>query len=131
MKKLSFILALIFLSINVFAQKKWLPGVKGYASQGYYKSESEGARVKTRGGSFLPSSYSLREYAPPVGEQEGGTCVGWATAYAGLSILENIKLDRRDDSLKAVNAFSPYFTYILSKFDEDNECLILYRMWVP
>jgi hypothetical protein len=24
--------------------------------------------------------------------------------------------------LKAVNAFSPYFTYILSKFDEDNEC---------
>ncbi|MFZ9236514.1 MAG: C1 family peptidase [Algoriphagus sp.] len=122
MKKLSFILALIFLSINVFAQKKWLPGVKGYASQGYYKSESEGARVKTRGGSFLPSSYSLREYAPPVGEQEGGTCVGWATAYAGLSILENIKLDRRDDSLKAVNAFSPYFTYILSKFDEDNEC---------
>ena len=122
MKKLSFILALIFLSINVFAQKKWLPGVKGYASQGYYKSESEGARVKTRGGSFLPSSYSLREYAPPVGEQEGGTCVGWATAYAGLSILENIKLDRRDDSLKAVNAFSPYFTYILSKFDQDNEC---------
>ena len=122
MKKLSFILALIFLSINVFAQKKWLPGVKGYASQGYYKSESEGARVKTRGGSFLPSSYSLREYAPPVGEQEGGTCVGWATAYAGLSILENIKLEIRDDSLKAVNAFSPYFTYTLSKFDADNEC---------
>ena len=122
MKKISFILALIFLSINVFAQKKWLPGVKGYASQGYYKSESEGARVKTRGGSFLPSSYSLREYAPPVGEQEGGTCVGWATAYAGLSILENIKLEIRDDSLKAVNAFSPYFTYTLSKFDADNEC---------
>lgn len=122
MKKLILILPLFLIAVNAFAQKKWLPGVKGYASQGYYKSESEGARVKTRGGSFLPSSYSLREYAPPVGEQEGGTCVGWATAYAGLSILENIKLDRRDDSLKAVNAFSPYFTYILSKFDEDNEC---------
>ena len=122
MKKLILILPLFLIAVNAFAQKKWLPGVKGYATQGYYKSESEGARVKTRGGSFLPSSYSLREYAPPVGEQEGGTCTGWATTYAGLSILENIKLDIRDDSLKAENAFSPYFTYILSKSDVDNEC---------
>jgi len=122
MKKLGLIVWLILLSCNVFAQKKWMPGVRGYASQGYFKLEPEAAQVKTRGGSLLPSSYSLREYAPSVGEQEGGTCVGWATAYAGLSILENIKLNNRNDSLKTVNAFSPYFTYILSKFDEDNEC---------
>ncbi len=122
MKKLGLIVWLILLFCNVFAQKKWMPGVRGYASQGYFKLEPEAAQVKTRGGSLLPSSYSLREYAPSVGEQEGGTCVGWATAYAGLSILENIKLNNRNDSLKTVNAFSPYFTYILSKFDEDNEC---------
>jgi C1A family cysteine protease len=122
MKKLGLILSLIFLTLTVSAQKKWMPGVKGYASQGYYKPVPEEFRIKTRGSSFLPSSYSLREYAPPVGEQEGGTCVGWATAYAGLSILENIKLNNRNDSLKTENAFSPYFTYTLSKFDEDNEC---------
>jgi hypothetical protein len=31
-------------------------------------------------------------------------------------------LNNLNDSLKTVNAFSPYFTYILSKFDEDNDC---------
>ena len=54
--------------------------------------------------------------------KEGITCEGWETAYAGLSIHENIKLDIHDDSLKTQNAFSPYFIYNLSKFDADNEC---------
>jgi hypothetical protein len=95
---------------------------KGYASQGYYKLKAEETSVKTRGGSFLPSNYSLREYAPTVEQQEGGTSVGWATAYAGRSILENFKLEIGDVSLKTQNDFSPYFTYILSQFDADNEC---------
>jgi hypothetical protein len=32
-------------------------GVRGYASQGCYKSESEVVQVKTRGVNFLLSSY--------------------------------------------------------------------------
>lgn len=35
----------------------------------------------------LPDNFSLRQYAPPVGDQKTySTCVAWATAYAGRTI---------------------------------------------
>jgi len=96
-----------------------MPGERGYASQGCYKSKSEVVQVKTRGEIFYRPVISKEN---TVGEQEGGTPVGWATAYVGLCILEDIKLNNRNDSLKTENAFSPYFTYTLHKFDTDFEC---------
>lgn len=96
-----------------------MPGERGYASQGCYKLKSEVVQVKTRGEIFYRPIISKEN---TVGEQEGGTPVGWATAYVGLCILEDIKLNNRNDSLKTENAFSPYFTYTLHKFDADFEC---------
>ena len=71
MQKLSLTISLIFLSHNGFGQKKWIPLLKNNDSQGYYKLKAEETNVKTRGRSFLPSSYSLRKYATTVGKQGG------------------------------------------------------------
>ena len=122
MKKQLFFFSFILFSMISFGQTKWKPGVIGYASSGYFKSQSTEFQTKSRGLSSLPTSFSLRDFTPSVGEQAGGTCVGWATTYAGLSILENIKNDIRDQTKKDSNVFSPYFTYTLSKYGYDNEC---------
>ena len=122
MKRQLFIINFIFLSMVSIGQNKWKPGVIGYASSGYFKSKSTDLQEKSRGLNFLPSSFSLRDFAPSVGEQQGGTCVGWATTYAGLSILENIKNNIREQTKKDSSVFSPYFTYTLCKNSYDNEC---------
>jgi hypothetical protein len=46
----------------------------------------------TRGESSLPSSHSLRIFAPPV-QSQGSTpsCISWATAYAGMTIVKRIE----------------------------------------
>jgi C1A family cysteine protease len=108
--------------LNAQSQKKWLPGVRGYISTTNKQAQNSDLIPRTRGVSTLPIRFTLREFAPSVEEQEGGTCVGWATTYAGMSILENIKFDRRDKMAKDSNAFSPYFTYLLGKFSFDDKC---------
>ena len=67
---------------------KRIPGVAGYELN-YDNPIAPNAR-----GSILPEAYSLKKYAPPIGDQMSyGTCVGWATTYAGMTILENIQLN--------------------------------------
>jgi hypothetical protein len=50
-----------------------MPGVRGYASQGCYKSEFEVVQVKTRWHNFYRTVISKEN---TVGTQEGGTSVG-------------------------------------------------------
>ena len=71
----------------------------------------------------LPSSYSLRKYCPPVGNQGNyGTCVGWATSYAGMSIMHNIQNNITKSSEKLLYAFDPLYIYTIVKDDEDVDC---------
>ena len=60
----------------------------------------------------LPSSFSLKQFAPLPGDQGNfGTCVGWAAAYAARTISESIVLNRLNQTETTRNAFSPFYTY--------------------
>lgn len=62
----------------------------------------------TRGESSVPSNHSLRVFAPPV-QSQGSTpsCISWATAYAGLTIVKRIEKGTMDVSpFSAMNLYN-------------------------
>ena len=61
----------------------------------------------------LPNSYSLEKYVPPILEQEGGTCLGYASLYYGLSTMYNRKFNITSEVEKFAYSFDPYFIYTL------------------
>ena len=67
----------------------------------------------TRGESSLPSSHSLRIFAPPV-QNQGATpsCISWATAYAGMTIVKRIEKGSLDvkpfSAMNLYNRVRPY-----------------------
>ena len=69
----------------------------------------------------LPSSYSLEKYVPTVLDQDGVTCVGFATFYYALSTMYNIEFDITDPKEKYVHSFDPYFIYSIH-FNDENDC---------
>lgn len=71
----------------------------------------------------VPSSYSLKKYAPyPKDQGQTGTCVGWASAYAGLTIANAKKLGITDRNKITATAFCPYYTYLQVKVGDDYTC---------
>ncbi len=63
----------------------------------------------------LPSNFSLRQYAPPVGDQgQYGSCTAWATAYATRTITyavhHNYSIHHNYDKIISYT-FSPDFIY--------------------
>jgi hypothetical protein len=70
----------------------------------------------------IPASVSLRQYAPTPKSQIGSTCLGWATAYAAMSIHFNYMYDITDRTTKDAFAFDPYFLYQIMKGREDYTC---------
>ncbi|MCF6365335.1 MAG: DUF4384 domain-containing protein [Bacteroidales bacterium] len=73
--------------------------------------------------STLPESYSLKKYTPiPKSQGQYGTCVGWSTAYAGMTILESISKNRTDKVSSTSNTFSPGFVYKQIKTPTDTYC---------
>ncbi len=70
-----------------------------------------------RSESNLPETFSLRQYAPPVGNQgQYGTCAAWAIGYAARTIAN------RTNSFTSNLAFSPAFLYNQVKAPEDVNC---------
>ena len=60
----------------------------------------------------LPRVFSLKQYAPLPGDQEDfGTCVGWAVAYAARTISESVALNRLNQTQTTQSAFSPIYIY--------------------
>jgi len=57
----------------------------------------------SRGG--LPSFVSLKKYAPAVLLQKESSCVGWASTYAGFTIIQRI------ETASSIGPFSPLSTY--------------------
>ena len=102
----------------LFAQVKRIPGVVGIKHN--YENHLLPA---TRGIDEVPESYSLKKYAPPIGDQGStATCVGWSTTYAGMTILENISMNRKGSELAPDNCYSPQLTYDICRFEYDNDC---------
>jgi C1A family cysteine protease len=81
------------------------------------------APLASRAYEGLPRAFSLKEYAPLPGDQNDyGTCVAWASAYAARTISESVALDRRNPTDTTRNAFSPVYIYRTIRPD-DPECV--------
>lgn len=107
MKKLS--LYLIFLLYTL------LSNAQGYKTNKEDLSKLPKAEISKFGFStVLPTSHSLRRYAPEPSAQEGATCVGWAIAYSAMSIIYNKAMGITNKDLKLILAFDPIFTYALA-----------------
>ncbi len=71
----------------------------------------------------IPISFSLKKYAPiPKSQGQHGTCVGWSTAYAGMTILESIHKNRTNKEKTTSETFSPGFVYKQIKNSNDTYC---------
>ena len=126
MKKQSVLLAFfcVFMATIAIAQEikaknesDRIPGVAGFATN------YENHKIPVTRGEGTPSSYSLKKFVPPVGDQgDKGTCVGWATTYAGMTILENITLKREGKKVNRQDCFSPQMTYDICREENDTAC---------
>ncbi|NPA68304.1 MAG: C1 family peptidase [Chlorobi bacterium] len=88
-----------------------------------YKNVPLKARLTNSLYSNMPETYSLKQYAPvPKNQGEHGTCTGWATAYAGMTISESIQQNRKNKELTTENALSPGFVYKQIKNSSDTWC---------
>ena len=117
MKQLYLLLA-IFLSINCVAQKH----TKGmdFDDESYLRIPQK-AKL-TRGLEIVPSSGSLKAYAPtPANQGYHGSCTSWAVAYCGRTILEAVKNNWTDVSVITKNAYSAPFLFRMLK-PEDSVC---------
>lgn len=71
----------------------------------------------------LPSSYSLKEYAPyPQNQGEYSTCVGWAFGYASMSIMYAQKFNIKNRNYITAAAMCPYTVYNDCKDQGDASC---------
>jgi len=102
------IIILLLVSSNAFGQGLILSSPEDKASFPEFPADSFGFTE------ILPFSYSLEKYVPPVKNQVGGTCVGFATFYYGLSTMYNIKFNLTDSDEKLVHSFDPYFIYSIT-----------------
>ena len=79
----------------------------------------------TKGIEVLPTSYSLRQYCPRPGDQDGkATCAVWSSAYAAMTIMEAIRWGWTDQDVITNEAFSPFCVYAQTKFANDRNCNI-------
>lgn len=84
---------------------------------------SKSAPRTTRGAENLPSSYSLKSFAPPVGDQgDHGTCVAWSAGYAARTISFCIQHQITDPQKIKDAAFSPGYLYYYVKTTGDDQC---------
>jgi hypothetical protein len=116
------VLSLIFITIfgSMFAQT---PGRGLVFDDEAYKKIPVKATLTRELYTTLPSYYSMKQYAPyPKSQGSYGTCTAWATAYAGMTILESMKIGRTDRELSTQNTFSPGFIYKHIKDAGDTGC---------
>ncbi len=110
-----------FLAIAVFL------GFQSANAQGLiinddYKNSFESYEPELGFAEDLPSSASLRKYAPTPRNQQGSTCVGWAGAYAAMSTQFNYVYNITAMNEKDAFAFDPYFLFHQIKGTDNFNC---------
>ncbi|GAA4418508.1 hypothetical protein GCM10023187_51990 [Nibrella viscosa] len=88
----------------------------------YMELQKKSLGIRYRG--VLPPAYSLKEYAPAIGNQgKFGTCTAWSTAYYMRTMIEartqNLRGNR--SAIEAIR-FSPTYIYEKIKQRTDNAC---------
>ena len=118
-KILLFITSLLMLTA-AFAQQR---AMGDNTSAEDYAKVLRSADRATRDLADLPSSYSLKKYAPAPGNQgQYGTCVAWSSAYAARTISYAIQRKETNiDNIKQ-NVFSPGYLYYKIKKSGDDNC---------
>jgi C1A family cysteine protease len=114
------IFPIIFLAAltGVFAQ-----GMGAIFDEEVYSNLPRRAELAALSYEGLPSSFSLKQYAPLPGDQaDYGTCVAWAAAYAARTICESVALNRLNQTETTQNVFSPVYVYKNIRPD-DPECV--------
>ncbi len=121
MKRIYLILLSIFLIFKVGISQDYGAGLNFNDAE--YKTVKKKAVLTRNLYSTLPARYSLKKYAPiPKSQGQFGTCVGWSTAYAGMTILESVNKGRTNKTLTTSNTFSPGFIYKQIKTSTDSYC---------
>lgn len=70
----------------------------------------------------IPTRYSLKQFVPPVYNQQGLSCTGFAVNYYALSTIYNINFGITKPREKLMYAFDPYFSYsIINEKNLDNQ----------
>lgn len=120
MKKILLLFSLLITSVFSNAQE--------YETGLLYSSEKSAeiplrASALTRDLTLLPSSYSLKPYSPtPMNQGQYGTCVGWSSAYAAMTIANAIANNWTDSYVINYEAFSPWYLFANIKDYSDNYC---------
>jgi C1A family cysteine protease len=119
-KYLILVFSLFLISLPAVSQE---PGTGLNFDDDKYKTVLKKAVLTRSLYSEVPAVFSLKKYAPnPKSQGQFGTCVGWSTAYAGMTILESIHKGRTDKTVITNNTFSPGFIYKQIKTNGDNDC---------
>ncbi len=119
MKNLQLTFCLLFFSTIMFSQE-FGTGLK--FDEALYNEIPQSVPLVTRSFNALPSSFSLKGYAPtPKSQGQQGSCVGWASAYGARTISYAIKNNWKYNTAKInQNTFSPAFVY--NQIKVNNKC---------
>lgn len=122
MKKSTLFIAFFLCALFSYAQEEGVTGLD--FNQEKYESVPMSAPILTRSYTSLPTSYSLKPYAPTPGNQGNQpSCVGWASGYGARTIAYAIRNGWKYNTTKInQNAFSPSFVYNQIKSYGDNNC---------
>lgn len=120
MRKILLLFSLLITSVFSNAQE--------YETGLLYSSEKSAeiplrASALTRDLTLLPSSYSLKPYSPtPMNQGQYGTCVGWSSAYAAMTIANAVANHWTDSYVISYEAYSPWYLFANIKSFSDYYC---------
>ncbi len=121
MKKILLSIIILFAGLQFISAQEYSKGLN--FNDRKYKSVPKKAPLTRSLYTNIPSSFSLKKYTPtPKSQGQHGTCVGWSTAYAGMTILESVHKNRTDKETITANTFSPGFVYKQIKSSSDTYC---------
>ncbi len=121
-KNLFLFVFVTFISITLFSQNVPKTGLL-FDDDAYSATPLKARNVSFQSVVNEVTSTSLKKFVPTIKTQgDYGTCVGWSSAYYGLTIL-----NARINSLTSQadinsNTFSPIFTYLNSNVENDYNC---------
>ena len=120
MRKLLFISLLI--SYVAIGQDRPRTGLV-FDDEAYMKTPVKAQNVAFQDVVTETTNASLKQFAPNIKNQGGyGTCVGWASAYYGRTIIEARLHNELDSANINKNTYSPVFTYLNSNVEGDYNC---------
>ncbi len=121
-KNFFFLILITFFSTTLFSQNQPKTGLL-FDDNAYSATPLKARNVSFQSVVAEEPSASLKQFVPDINNQGSyGTCVGWSSAYYGLTILNarinNIGSKEEINS----NTFSPVFTYLNANVDDDYDC---------